>query len=404
MSASTGAQTAHASPYTPPAGGIAGVARRIQSLDLLRGLIMVLMAIDHVRVYAGLPAGGPTAGIFFTRWITHFCAPGFVFFAGTAAFLHGRKLGDTGALSRYLATRGLMLVVLELTVIRFSWTFSIDYNGFLLAGVIWMLGWCMVLLAALVRLRPATVGWLGVGIVFLQWAFALPPRLVPESARPAFGRVWEFIYPTGLDAAGGMAVLYVLVPWIGVMAAGYGFGAIMTMDTEQRSLICRRLGVTMTVAFLVAATALALAQGGGAEEGGTRPLLFRILDQQKYPASQLFLLMTLGPMIALIPAAERARGWVAEGMVTIGRVPLFYYLLHIPLIHVSALIVNMARTGAAHGEWYVSAPYAQVPADGRWSLALLYLVFTITVALLYLACRWYAGVKARRPGSWLRYI
>jgi len=406
MSASTSAQAAHASPYTPPAAGTAaGGVRRLQSVDLLRGVIMVLMAIDHVRVYAGIPAGGPTAGVFFTRWVTHFCAPGFVFFAGTAAFLHGRKLGDTGALSRYLATRGLMLVALELTVIRFGWTFGVDYSGFLLAGVIWMLGWCMVLLAALVRLRPAAVGWLGVGIVFLQWIFALPPRLVPESARPAFGRVWEFVYPAGLDAAGGMAVLYVLVPWIGVMAAGYGFGAIMTMDADRRSQMLRRLGVTMTGAFILAATALALTQGGNGEGGGEeRPLLFRILDQQKYPASQLFLLMTLGPMIVLMPAAERARGWVADGMVTIGRVPLFYYLLHIPLIHVSALLVNMARTGEAHGEWYVYAPFAQVPAEGRWSLGLLYLVFAVNVALLYVACRWYAGVKARRPESWLRYI
>src|SRR5688572_13937119 len=127
----------------------------------MRGVVMVLMAIDHVRVYSGLPAGGPTAGIFFTRWVTHFCAPAFVFFAGTAAFLHGRKLGDTRALARYLLTRGLMLVVLELTVIRASWTFNFGYSDFVLAGVIWMLGWCMVLLAALVRLSTKTIGIVG---------------------------------------------------------------------------------------------------------------------------------------------------------------------------------------------------------------------------------------------------
>src|SRR5436309_1499189 len=119
---------------------------RIDSLDLVRGLVMVLMAIDHVRVYSDLPAGGPTAGIFFTRWVTHFCAPAFVFFAGTAAFLHGRKIGHH-ALARYLVSRGLILVLLELTVVRFAWTFNVDYTNFVLAGVIWMLGWCMVLLA-----------------------------------------------------------------------------------------------------------------------------------------------------------------------------------------------------------------------------------------------------------------
>src|SRR3978361_298183 len=118
---------------------------RVRSIDVLRGLVMVLMAIDHVRVYAGVPAGGPSPGIFFTRWITHFCAPSFVFLAGVSAFLYGHKLHDKGMLARYLVTRGFLLVLLELTVIRFFWMFNFDYANFTLAGVIWMLGWCMIL-------------------------------------------------------------------------------------------------------------------------------------------------------------------------------------------------------------------------------------------------------------------
>ena len=145
--------------------------RRIASLDIVRGAVMVLMAIDHVRVYSGLPAGGPTAGIFFTRWVTHFCAPAFVFLAGTGAFLQGRKLGDTSALARYLLTRGLVLVLLELTVIRFAWTFNVNYSAFVLAGVIWMLGWCMVGMAALVRLPARVVGAIGLAVIFLQQSF-----------------------------------------------------------------------------------------------------------------------------------------------------------------------------------------------------------------------------------------
>src|SRR5215471_13392485 len=137
------------------------VGERVPSVDILRGLVMVLMAIDHVRVYSGVPAGGPTAGVFFTRWVTHFCAPAFVFFAGTAAFLYGRKVGDKRTLARYLVTRGLLLVALELTVIRFFWTFSFDFAHFALAGVIWMLGWCMVLLAGLIWLPTRVVGVLG---------------------------------------------------------------------------------------------------------------------------------------------------------------------------------------------------------------------------------------------------
>src|SRR5689334_25447411 len=119
---------------------------RIQSIDFLRGIIMVLMAIDHVRVYSGLPAGGADPGIFFTRWITHFCAPGFVFLAGTSAFLYGQKIRDKGKLAIFLLSRGALLIVLEMTIIRFLWSFNPNLTEFMLAGVIWMLGWCMVLM------------------------------------------------------------------------------------------------------------------------------------------------------------------------------------------------------------------------------------------------------------------
>ena len=377
---------------------------RIQSIDIIRGVIMVLMAIDHVRVYAGIPAGGPTPGVFFTRWVTHFCAPGFVFFAGTAAYLHGRKLGDAAALGRYLLVRGLLLVLLEMTLIRFSWTFNFAYREFTLAGVIWMLGWCMVLLAGLVRLPAAIVGIAGVAIVGLQQLFGFLPTLLPANMREAFAPVWAFIYPAGVETPFGVSVLYVLVPWIGVMMAGYGFGAIVTMDTAARKRLCIRIGLVCTALFVVVGSVFALRSPNAQADGETMPFLLRLLNQQKYPASQLFLLMTLGPTIALLPLAERARGSIAAALATVGRVPLFYYLLHIPLIHVSALLVNVVRTGAAHADWYTTAPFTWLPPEQRWSLGLLYIVFAVNVTVLYLACRWFAGVKARRPGGWLRYL
>src|ERR1043165_1117407 len=151
-------------------------ATRVASIDIVRGLVCVLMAIDHVRVYAAVPAGGQDLAVFFTRWITNFVAPAFCFFAGTGAFFYGRKVGDKRALARFLFTRGLLLVALELTVIRFFWTFNFDYAHYILAGVIWMLGWCMVLLAGLVRFSPRTVGITGLAIVFLQQLFNLPPN------------------------------------------------------------------------------------------------------------------------------------------------------------------------------------------------------------------------------------
>ena len=371
---------------------------RLSGIDVIRGVVMVLMAIDHVRLYGGVPAGGPTAGLFFTRWITHFCAPAFVFLAGTSAYLHGQAIG-TRALSGFLLTRGLLLVALELTVVKFSWGFNLDYGAFTLAGVIWMIGWCMVLLALLVRigLSARVLGFLGLGIIAGQQLLSLPPRFLPS-----IGPFWEFIYPSGADTIGGIQVLYVIVPWVGVMAAGYGFGRIAALDSPSRQRWCIRIGLGATVLFLLAAIPVAISQSGRPDGP---PLLFRILGQNKYPASQLFLVMTLGPTIALLPLADRARGWLARVFETFGRVPMFYYLLHIPAIHLATLAMAWLRGDGIHHEWYRTAPFAQVPSSARWSLWELYLVFIVVVIALYFPCAWYAKRKTQspRPG-WMSYI
>ena len=371
---------------------------RVTGIDVIRGVVMVLMAIDHVRLYGGVPAGGPTADLFFTRWITHFCAPAFVFLAGTSAYLHGQAIG-TRALSVFLLTRGLLLVALELTVVKFSWGFNLDYRAFTLAGVIWMIGWCMVLMAVCVRsgLSAQAIGWIGLAVMGLQQVFSSVPRLVPSIVP-----LWEFIYPAGGEAVGGISVLYVIVPWIGVMAAGYGFGPIAALEAAAKQRWCLRIGLGATALFLAVAMPIAIAQSGRPDGP---PLLFRILGQNKYPASQLFLLMTLGPTIALLPLADRARGWLARVFETFGRVPMFYYLLHIPAIHVATLAMAWLRGDGIHHEWYRSAPFAQVPATARWSLGELYLVFIIVVVALYFPCAWFAKRKAQSPrAGWLSYI
>jgi uncharacterized membrane protein len=368
---------------------------RLASVDIVRGAVMVLMAIDHVRVYSGVPAGGPSFGVFFTRWVTHFCAPAFVFLAGTGAYLHLRKTGDRGAMARYLVTRGLMLVVLELTVIRASWTFGVDYSQFILAGVIWMLGWCMVLLAGLIFLPTPLVGAIGLAVIIGQGVFGrLPPAAVSQ-----------FIY-LGEDVKLGtdgpsVTVLYTIVPWIGVMAAGYAFGSILTREASIRRRLCLRIGLFATAAFLTLGVIQVIA--GPAPESAA-PALMRLLNQQKYPASQMFLLMTLGPTIALLPFAERAKGRIAEMLAVFGRVPMFYYLLHIPAIHAVSMLVWFLRDGTAHADWFATAPYVSVPPDQRWGLPLLYLVFIVCVVILYFPCRWYAQLKQRSDSGWLRYI
>jgi uncharacterized membrane protein len=346
-----------------------------------------------------VPAGGLPAGVFFTRWVTHFCAPVFVFLAGTAAFLQLRRHGDRGALARYLLVRGLILVALELTVIRFSWTFNWNYGAFTLAGVIWMLGWCMVLMSGLIWLPTWAVGVVGLVLVAGQSVF--------EALAPASGvlhGLWQFLYLGDMvrlaENGPSITVLYTIVPWIGVMAIGYAFGGIVLLERETRRRVVLGLGLAATAIFLIVG-AIAVSSDGSDNQ---MPAFFRLLNQRKYPASPLFLLMTLGPSLALLPFLERVKGALGTLLETFGRVPLFYYLLHIPIIHLTALLVFLLRDGTVNAQPFATAPYVFLPEPQRWSLPLLYLVFAAVIAILYVPCRWYAGFKARHPRSWARYV
>ena len=393
MSAPLSTPTA-AAPITPTA--------RVASIDLIRGAVMVLMAIDHVRVYSGLPAGGPTAGIFFTRWVTHFVAPAFIFLAGTSAFFYGRKHHD---LSRFLLVRGIWLVLLELTVIRICWTFNFDFANYLLAGVIWVIGWCMVLMAALVWLRPRTVGILGMGIIALHNAVMMP--LITHT--PALAELWKILYIgffNGPVAGTPLIVLYSIIPWIGVMAAGYWFGTVLTMEPVRRNRVCLRLGLGATALFLVLRGFNLYGDPRPWSATPPMPAFLSFLNTTKYPSSLLFLLMTLGPTIAIVPLLDRARGRVAQWLTVFGRVPFFYYVLHIPLIHALALVVSAIRLGAVTPWLFTNHPMANPPApEGyTWSLGLLYLVWAIAIVLLYFPSRWYADLKARRTDWWLKYL
>jgi uncharacterized membrane protein len=380
-----------------PAAPVASTSR-VASIDLIRGAVMVLMAIDHVRVYSGLPAGGPTAGIFFTRWVTHFVAPAFIFLAGTSAFLYGRKHSD---LSRFLFTRGVWLVLLELTVIRICWTFNFDFKNYMLAGVIWVIGCCMILMAVLVRLKPRTVGIIGVAIIALH--NVVMPWLVQHVP---LGKFWNILYGIGPVEGTPLLVLYSIIPWIGVMAAGYWFGTVLTLEPARRNRICLRLGLGAIALFVVLRGFNLYGDPQPWSPAGPRPALLSFLNTSKYPASLDFLLMTLGPTIALIPLLDRARGRVAQWLTVFGRVPFFYYVLHIPLIHALALAVSKIRTGSVDPWLFSNHPMnpGPVPEGYTWSLGLLYLVWAIALVMLYFPCRWYADLKARRRDWWLKYL
>ena len=361
--------------------------RRIASIDAVRGVAMILMAIDHVRVYSGVPAGGQSPAVFFTRWITHFVAPAFVFLAGTAAYLYGRRV-SRGALSKYLVTRGLWLVLLELTVIRVGWTFNFDFAHYMLAGVIWVIGWSMVVLSAAIFLPRAVIATIGIAIIALH-------NLIPPLDEPNV--LLKFLYFDG--GVGPLFILYVLIPWVGVMMAGYAFGAVM--ESDRRRTICLRLGLAVTALFVLLRW---LDIYGDPRHWRNDPSLLHFLATSKYPASLQFLLMTLGPMFLLLAAAESWRGKAGGVVSTFGRVPMFYYLLHIPLIHTAACVVSLIREGRVDPWLFGNLPVdpPPLPAGYMWSLPLLYLVFVICVTVLYFPCRAYARVRSRH--AWLAYL
>ncbi len=387
---------------------------RIKSIDLIRGAVMILMAIDHVRVFAGIPSGGPTPGVFFTRWITHFCAPAFFFLAGTSAFFYSRKHTD---LSRYLFIRGAWLVFLELTFLRVAWTFNFDFAHYEMAGVIWSLGWCMILMSGLVRL-PLTVT-AAIGLIITMGHNLMDPHmdaLVSSLETSSFAGLWKILYvgfwsgPIQFGSNGPyLIVLYSIIPWIGVMALGYVFGRILSVEAAKRNRICLGIGLGAIALFLILR--------GFNIYGDPRPWhvptdprgmpsILSFLNATKYPASFNFLLMTLGPIIVLIPMLERVRGTLARWIETFGRVPFFYYILHIPLIHALALVVSLIRFGGLDPWLFTNHPMGNPPPpDGyTWGLGQLYVVWIIAIVVLYFPCRWFANLKARRHDWWLRYM
>jgi len=275
----------------------------------------------------------------------------------------------------------------------------------LLAGVIWVIGWCMVLMAALVRLRPRTVGILGIGVIALHNAVMMP--LITHT--PALAELWKILYIgffNGPVAGTPLIVLYSIIPWIGVMAAGYWFGTVLTMEPLRRNRVCLRLGLGATALFLVLRGFNLYGDPRPWSATPPMPAFLSFLNTTKYPASLLFLLMTLGPTIAIVPLLDRARGRVAQWLTVFGRVPFFYYVLHIPLIHALALVVSAIRLGAVTPWLFTNHPMANPPApEGyTWSLGLLYLVWAIAIVLLYFPSRWYADLKARRTDWWLKYL
>ena len=412
FSAALPSPAAPAAVALPAPEAVAPPARtRLDAPDFLRGLVMVLMALDHVRDFFTNARFNPldmsqtTTLIFLTRWVTHFCAPTFVLLAGASAYLYGLRGRTRAETARFLLTRGLWLVVLELTVVRFGWFFNLDYQ--LTGGqVIWAIGWAMLVLAGLSYVLPVRAV-AGLGVLIIVGHNLLDPLVPAQFGGAAW--VWMVLHEGGLlplDATHAFFAAYPLLPWVGVICAGYGFGALVALPPARRQRVLLTLGLGLTAAFV----ALGLFAGYGDTTPWTPQstpwrTVLSFLDVQKYPPALLYVLMTLGPAIAALPLLERwPDGAVKRFFVTFGRVPLFYYVLHLLLIHLVAVLVAMVL-GLDHRYLLRLGPLVpSPPAAWGFGLPVVYGIWAGVVLALYPLCRWFAGVKARGWAWWLSYL
>ena len=380
---------------------------RLHSVDLVRGLVLVLLVLDHARAYFSAVRVEPTDlsqvpnGLFLTHWVTHLCAPTFVLLAGAGTYLALANGVPRREQARFLAVRGLGLIVLELTLVRLLWTFNLDYAGQpLVLQAIAAIGVCMIALAGLLALPPTAVAGLGIAII--------AGHNLLDGVDPAvlgsWGPLWRVLHVPGLVQLGGLSlvVIYPVLPWIGVIAAGYGLGPVLTAPAASRRRALVRLGVGLILAFLVLRAWNGYGDPvGWTIQGSADRTVLSFLDTTKYPPSLLFLLMTLGPALLLLAAADAWRGVAGDVLALIGRVPLFYYVLHLGLVHALALIIGILA-GFEPGAFLTAWP--SLPKGWGYGLPVIVAVWAAVVLALYPACRWFAAVKAARRESWLRYL
>lgn len=374
---------------------------RVPSIDILRGLVMVLMALDHVRDFFTdvrhdpLDLSQTSAPLFLTRWITHFCAPTFVLLAGVSAYLLSRRC-SRAELSRFLFTRGLWLVLLEVTLVSLVWTFNVRYDHGLFLQVIWAIGVSMMVLALLVHLPLRAIAVFSLVVIC---GHNLLDGIAPQSFG-AWAPLWSLLHVFG--PIPHVFVAYPLIPWIAVISLGFCIGAIFELAPLQRVRRFAWLGVASLVTFVVLRATNAYGDPSAwTLQSSPLETLLSFVNVHKYPPSLDYLLITLGTGCLLLAAFDSARGRFSEVLRTFGRVPLFFYVLHVALAHLAAGVIGLA-TG--FGTALLTADFMLVPQQWGFGLPVVYLAWLLVVATLYPACRWFAAVKRRRSDWWLSYL
>lgn len=385
---------------------MAATSRRIDALDALRGIVMILMALDHVRdeFHRGAMSFSPTdltkttPVLFFTRWVTHFCMPTFMFTAGVGAFLWWHQRGRTRReLARFLLTRGIWFIFLELTYMQFCYNFNFSSQNMILLLVLWIFGLCMILMSALIWLPVRVLTALSLSVIALH-------NLLDRMPAPP---VWLFLHQPGVFQLAGRTVLvsYPIIPWLAVMAAGFCFAPALLLGPKRSQNLTLCIGVASTLAFLLLRTMNVYGDPAPRTAG-----LLSFLNCTKYPASLEYLLMTLGPALIALAILQTLTLSPRNPLVVFGRVPLFYFLLHFFLIHASLLLMSWFRYGNAvfafifHPVPTLGGPAALFPPNFGYRLRAVYLVWLLLLVLLYPLCRWFSQLKSKHNYWWLKYL
>jgi uncharacterized membrane protein len=396
----------------------AGLNARLTSVDALRGAIMVIMALDHTRdfFHAGAMAFSPedlartTPLLFFTRWVTHICAPVFLFTAGIGAFLRLQRPGSTkGQLSRFLWTRGLWLVVIELTVMRLAMNFSLATRYPVLLLVLWALGISMIALAALIHLPRRALAIASLAVI------ALHNGLDGLQAQQfgAFSWLWQVLHQQGVFVVFGIpfVVAYPVLPCIALMAAGFAAGPIFLLEPQDRRRVLVRWGTAVIAGFVILRAINIYGDPAPWSVQPTAPFtVLSFFRTTKYPLSLDFVLMTIGPALLALTWLERRALPAGHPLVIFGRVPFFYYVTLFWILHAIASSFAWLRYGSTSLAFLfnplpsMGGPRELFPADFGYPLWVTYAVWLSVVLLLYPLCKWFAGVKARRRDWWLSYL
>ena len=388
--------------------------QRIQSIDFLRGLVMLLMALDHVRLYFGhgnwyadpTNLETTTPALFFTRWITHFCAPIFIFLAGTSAFLYGKKQLSTKTLAQFLFTRGLWLIFVELVIVNFAWTFDITFS-YIILQVIWAIGISMLVLSALVFLPTKIIAPIGLILIF---GHNLLDTIKAYGALPR-DMLWYILHEEHILHIGKstVSVHYPVLPWIGLMALGYAVGTFYTQNfnAEKRRRWLLGIGAGAIALFLLLRGFNLY--GEPTQWASQNSAIFTImsfLNTTKYPPSLHFLLMTVGPALIFLASSERLSQRIAAPFVAFGRVPFFFYIVHLYAIHTLAILAIVYKGY----DWHAYILSATGIRSGTlinfgFGLEAVYVIWILLLISLYPLCKWYQRYKENNPSKWwLSYL